>query len=193
MGLFEKRRFRKFLIYVQNLDESNPSTWENIDLTKERIDKVYAKFGLEKTTIDFVGHSLALWLDDKWAPTYVYSNTLTHSTTCFSCSPSSTHSYITSFTYTATLKASVLALSTVTTYEYVCSQLHQQPASHRDRSPHPPLQFVASTIRYSFCSLQPARLRSSASSTAARNEKPSRAVASLAAWHDAMQLLYVAW
>ena len=65
MGLFEKRRFRKFLIYVQNLDESNSSTWEGIDLTKERIDKVYTKFGLEKTTIDFVGHSLALWLDDQ--------------------------------------------------------------------------------------------------------------------------------
>jgi Rab GDP dissociation inhibitor len=66
MGLFEKRRFRKFLIYVQNLDESNASTWEGIDLMKDRIEKVYAKFGLEKTTIDFVGHSLALWLDDHY-------------------------------------------------------------------------------------------------------------------------------
>lgn len=67
MGLFEKRRFRKFLIYVQNLDENNPTTWEGINVMVDKMDKVYAKFGLEKTTIDFTGHALALWLDDSCA------------------------------------------------------------------------------------------------------------------------------
>lgn len=34
MGLFEKRRARKFFIYVQDYDESNPKTHEGMDLTR---------------------------------------------------------------------------------------------------------------------------------------------------------------
>lgn len=48
MGLFEKRRARKFFIYVQNYRESDPKTHEGMDLTrvttKELIAYVYTCF-----------------------------------------------------------------------------------------------------------------------------------------------------
>ena len=34
MGLFEKRRARKFFIYVQNYEDSDPKTHEGMDLTR---------------------------------------------------------------------------------------------------------------------------------------------------------------
>lgn len=34
MGLFEKRRARKFFIYVQDYDESDPKSHEGLDLNK---------------------------------------------------------------------------------------------------------------------------------------------------------------
>ena len=30
MGLFEKRRFRNFLIFVQDFDEADPKTWKDV-------------------------------------------------------------------------------------------------------------------------------------------------------------------
>lgn len=46
MGIFEKRRARKFFIYVQDYDESIPKTHEGMDLTRvttrELIAYVYA-------------------------------------------------------------------------------------------------------------------------------------------------------
>lgn len=34
MGIFEKRRARKFIIYVQDYDETDPKTHEGMDLTR---------------------------------------------------------------------------------------------------------------------------------------------------------------
>jgi Rab GDP dissociation inhibitor len=31
MGMFEKRRFKKFLVWVQSFDEKDPKTWEGMD------------------------------------------------------------------------------------------------------------------------------------------------------------------
>ncbi|KAJ8599176.1 hypothetical protein CTAYLR_010152 [Chrysophaeum taylorii] len=66
LGLFEKRRFRKFLMYVANYEHGNPKTYEGHDLTKETMNELYEKFGLEKATREFVGHAMALRLDDKY-------------------------------------------------------------------------------------------------------------------------------
>ena len=48
MGLFEKRRARKFFIYVQDYDENDPKTHEGMDLTRvttrELISYVYTYF-----------------------------------------------------------------------------------------------------------------------------------------------------
>lgn len=66
MGMFEKRRFRNFLIYVQDFQESDARTWKDFDPFKENMLALYDKFGLDKNTQDFTGHALALHRDDEY-------------------------------------------------------------------------------------------------------------------------------
>ncbi|KAI1727145.1 GDP dissociation inhibitor domain-containing protein [Ditylenchus destructor] len=66
MGMFEKRRFKKFLVWVQTFDIKNPETWDGIDPETTTMQQVYEKFGLEENTADFTGHALALYRDDKY-------------------------------------------------------------------------------------------------------------------------------
>ena len=65
MGLFEKRRFRNFLIWVQEFDEKDPKTFKDKSPNEPIID-IYKKFGLDKGTIDFIGHAMALYLNDEY-------------------------------------------------------------------------------------------------------------------------------
>lgn len=65
MGLFEKRRFRKFLVYVANFDENDARTFEGIDPKKTAMREVYKKFDLGQDVIDFTGHALALYRTDE--------------------------------------------------------------------------------------------------------------------------------
>ncbi|KAK9109036.1 hypothetical protein Sjap_017096 [Stephania japonica] len=66
MGLFEKRRARKFFIYVQDYEESDPKSHEGLDLYKVTARDVILKYGLDDNTVDFIGHALALHLDDNY-------------------------------------------------------------------------------------------------------------------------------
>ncbi|CAL9771312.1 unnamed protein product [Musa acuminata subsp. burmannicoides] len=66
MGLFEKRRARKFFIYVQDYAEDDPKSHEGLDLHKVTTKEVISKYGLEDNTIDFIGHALALHRDDSY-------------------------------------------------------------------------------------------------------------------------------
>ena len=83
MGMFEKRRFKNFLVFVQEFSEEDPTTWKDVDpkvcstsvlwfalycLTRQvtTMEEVYQKFGLEADTCDFVGHALALYRDDTY-------------------------------------------------------------------------------------------------------------------------------
>ncbi|KAK4750045.1 hypothetical protein SAY87_027494 [Trapa incisa] len=66
MGLFEKRRARKFFIYVQDFEENDPKSQEGLDLHKVTARELVSKYGLEDDTIDFIGHALALHIDDKY-------------------------------------------------------------------------------------------------------------------------------
>lgn len=66
MGLFEKRRFRNFLVYVQDVKEDDPRTWKDFDPTNATTQQLYDKFGIDKNTQDFTGHALALYLDDDY-------------------------------------------------------------------------------------------------------------------------------
>ncbi|KAL4362506.1 hypothetical protein GQ457_04G003530 [Hibiscus cannabinus] len=66
MGLFEKRRARKFFIYVQDYDENDPKSHEKLDLNKVTARELISKYGLEDDTIDFIGHALALHKDDSY-------------------------------------------------------------------------------------------------------------------------------
>jgi Rab GDP dissociation inhibitor len=66
MGIFEKRRFRNFLIYVQDLKEDDPRTWKDMDPTRTTMFQIYAKFNLDQNTQDFTGHALALYRNDDY-------------------------------------------------------------------------------------------------------------------------------
>lgn len=66
MGMFEKRRFRNFLIYVQDFNPEDPKTWKDFDPKTQNMQALYEKFGLDKNTQDFTGHALALHRDDEY-------------------------------------------------------------------------------------------------------------------------------
>lgn len=65
MGMFEKRRFRKFLVFVANFDENDPKTFEGVDPQNTSMRDVYRKFDLGQDVIDFTGHALALYRTDE--------------------------------------------------------------------------------------------------------------------------------
>ncbi len=64
VGLFEKRRLRNFLLFIAGWKDNDPATHQTIDLDSDPMEKVYKYFGLEKGTQDFIGHAMALHLDD---------------------------------------------------------------------------------------------------------------------------------
>lgn len=67
MGLFEKRRCQKFLTFVQDYEKDDPKTHGGKDLSKKTSRELLTKdFGLEADTVDFIGHALALYLDDEY-------------------------------------------------------------------------------------------------------------------------------
>jgi len=75
MGLFEKRRAKKFFEFLQGWRDEEPATHQGINLDRDSMKTVYEKFGLEPGTQDFIGHAMALYLDDDYItkparPTY---------------------------------------------------------------------------------------------------------------------------
>lgn len=66
MGIFEKRRFRKLLMFVNDFEVDDPKTWQGIDPEKTTMQEVYTKFGLDANTASFTGHALALYLNDDY-------------------------------------------------------------------------------------------------------------------------------
>lgn len=66
MGIFEKRRFRNFLIGVTSYKFDDPKTWNGNDPKSTIMKDVYAKYGLDKDTQDFTGHAIALFLNDDY-------------------------------------------------------------------------------------------------------------------------------
>lgn len=65
-GFFEKRRARDFFKYVQDCDSKRPETWQGMDLRQVPMAQVYAKYGLDQSTVDFIGHAIALHRDDQY-------------------------------------------------------------------------------------------------------------------------------
>ncbi|KAL8632199.1 hypothetical protein Q9189_002109 [Teloschistes chrysophthalmus] len=66
MGLFEKRRAKKFLEWVGAFKEDDPASYGGLALNQCTMKEVYDKFGLEATTRDFIGHSMALYQTDEY-------------------------------------------------------------------------------------------------------------------------------
>lgn len=66
MGMFEKRRFRSFLLFVQTFDQNDRNTWKGIDPKVTTAAELYTKFGLDPETGEFTGHALALFDNDDY-------------------------------------------------------------------------------------------------------------------------------
>eukprot|EP00128_Syssomonas_multiformis_P018289 Colp12_sorted_trinity150504_noHs@27758 len=66
MGFFEKRRFRNFLMWVTDYDQSKPATHKGLDCSKVTMAEVYKKFDLDRDTSDFTGHAIALYTNDDY-------------------------------------------------------------------------------------------------------------------------------
>lgn len=66
MGLFEKRRFKNMLVWIQKFDPKNSSTWNNLNPQTTTMQEVYNAFGLDENTADFTGHAIALYRDDNY-------------------------------------------------------------------------------------------------------------------------------
>ena len=64
MGLWEKKRCRNIFLYFAQVDVNDPSTWQKTDIKKQSMREIFAKFGLEENTIDFIGHAVALYPND---------------------------------------------------------------------------------------------------------------------------------
>ncbi|KAF1361012.1 rab GTPase activator [Lizonia empirigonia] len=69
MGLFEKRRARNFLEWVGAYKTDDAATHKGLDVKNCTMKEVYDKFGLEATTRDFIGHSMALYQTDDYIDT----------------------------------------------------------------------------------------------------------------------------
>lgn len=75
MGIFEKRRMKRFLEFVASYKEDVSSTHQGLNLDSNTMNEVYNHFGLENGTKDFIGHAMALWANDDYLsevarPTY---------------------------------------------------------------------------------------------------------------------------
>ncbi|KAJ9463132.1 Guanosine nucleotide diphosphate dissociation inhibitor 2 [Diplonema papillatum] len=66
MGILEKRRAAKFFSFVQSYEDAKPATHKGHDLTTMTMRELYAKFGLSDSTIDFIGHAIALQETEKY-------------------------------------------------------------------------------------------------------------------------------
>jgi Rab GDP dissociation inhibitor len=75
MGLFEKRRAKQFFEFLQNWRDDDPATHQGRNLDTDTMESIYNYFKLEPGTQDFIGHAMALYLDDDYKtkparPTY---------------------------------------------------------------------------------------------------------------------------
>lgn len=66
MGLFQKKKCRNFYIYIDKVDFDKPETWDGKNLTQMTMSQVYSDFGLDTQTIDFLGHAVALHIEDSY-------------------------------------------------------------------------------------------------------------------------------
>ena len=87
MGMFEKRRFRNFLLYMADYDKNDPSTFKGRDLLTMTAQELYNVFGLDQYTQEFIGHAMALYTSDEYLSqpaihlieaVQLYANSLTH-------------------------------------------------------------------------------------------------------------------
>uniref|UniRef100_A0A8C2ZBL9 Rab GDP dissociation inhibitor n=1 Tax=Cyclopterus lumpus TaxID=8103 RepID=A0A8C2ZBL9_CYCLU len=60
MGMFDKRRFRKLLLFALNFDVRNPRTCQDVDPKKMTTRDLFSRFDLGGDVMEFTGHAIAL-------------------------------------------------------------------------------------------------------------------------------------
>lgn len=65
MGFMEKRRCKKFLDFIDQVNLEDTSTWKNRDLRAITLRQLCDKYSLEKNTIEFIMHAVALYATDE--------------------------------------------------------------------------------------------------------------------------------
>nr|CAA63653.1 rabGDI [Plasmodium falciparum 3D7] len=66
LSLMEKNRCKNFYQYVSEWDANKRNTWDNLDPYKLTMLEIYKHFNLCQLTIDFLGHAVALYLNDDY-------------------------------------------------------------------------------------------------------------------------------
>lgn len=94
MGLFEKRRFRKFLIYVDQYKKEDPSTFQELNLEVMTMRELYNHFGLVPESQEFISHSMCLQTDELHLDQPALKTVLELQTYCYSLARYGTSPYI---------------------------------------------------------------------------------------------------
>ncbi|XP_076012609.1 rab GDP dissociation inhibitor beta-like [Genypterus blacodes] len=66
MGMFDKRRFRKLLLFVLSFDEHNPRTWHDMDPCRTTTRDLFCRFDLGLDVMEFTGHAIALHSNESY-------------------------------------------------------------------------------------------------------------------------------
>lgn len=66
MGLFQKKKCRNFYQYMDRINVDDKTTWENKALDTMTGAELFGTFGLDGQTTDFLGHAVALQIDDSY-------------------------------------------------------------------------------------------------------------------------------
>lgn len=94
MGLFEKRRFRNFLMFIDTYNPTNPATHAGRDLSTMTMRQLYTDFGLLPETHQFISHAMCLQLDETHMDLPAASTVAGLQTYCYSLSRYGTSPYI---------------------------------------------------------------------------------------------------
>lgn len=66
MSLLEKNRCKNFFQFCVNWDPKDPLTHKGFHKDRSTMRNVYEHYGLHSDTVDFVGHAVALYTNDKY-------------------------------------------------------------------------------------------------------------------------------
>ncbi|KAF7456582.1 putative rab GDI alpha [Cryptosporidium felis] len=66
LGIMEKNKCRSFFSFVANWSDEDPAKQMGFSRSKSTMREIYDYFGLSATTIDFVGHAIALYTNDDY-------------------------------------------------------------------------------------------------------------------------------
>ncbi|XP_076858104.1 rab GDP dissociation inhibitor beta [Brachyhypopomus gauderio] len=66
MGMFDKRRFRKLLLFILNFEEHDPRTYQDMNPNRTTMREVFHHFDLGCDVVEFTGHGLGLHCSDDY-------------------------------------------------------------------------------------------------------------------------------